>query len=195
MNYKSHIDSILFLLLVVTVLVWWMFFSNEWFLYPVLALIYTRIWWLIKHSVFTAEKLWCTPKQYKTPIILGVLFAIATWVNLWFFWSIYNIPDWIKDQRFLPMLILSVFVQELVFRAYFISAFEKVLSTKLLIFISSLVFVIIHIFLPDISVFFILLLISGIFWSWLFIKYRNIYANFISHFLINFWTPLVLMYL
>ena len=191
-NQKILIDVGLFSLLVGTVLLWGVFFDEEWFLYPVLVLIYMRIWLQLKGKKFTLEKLGFQPREYFWPFLWGTLFAIATWGNLSIFWSYYNIPDWIKDTRFFPMLFISVFVQELIFRAYFITAFEKKLSKIMLIIISSLVFVAIHLFLPDISIFFILLFSSGVFWSWLFIRYKNLYANIFSHFLINFWTPLIL---
>ena len=189
---KILIDIVLFALFVVTVLIWGIFFNEEWFLYPVLVLIYIRIAMQIKRGEYCSARLGCRPKEYLMPFVFGIAFAIATWINLWIFGSYYDIPDWIKDPRFLPMLIISVFVQELIFRAYFISAFEKNLSKTMLIVISSIVFVAIHLFLPDISIFFVLLFTSWVFWSWLFIRYRNLYANVFSHFLINFWTPLIL---
>jgi len=186
------VDIALFSIFMLIVVVWWFFFDTEFFLYPIIWLIYLRIYFMVEWGYFNAKRLWFKPKKHLAPFALGIWLAIATYINLWIFGQFYNIPEWMKEFKSGWLILLSVFAQELIFRAYFLTSFEKHLSKWPLIIISALAFVAVHIYLPWISLFFILLLFSWVFWSWMFLKYRNIYANIFSHFLINCWTPIVL---
>jgi len=186
------VDIALFSLFMLIVLVGWFFYDTELFLYPIIGLIYLRIYFMIEGWYFNAKRLWLKPKQHLAPFLLGIALAIATYINLWVFGKFYNIPEWMKEYKAVHLLLASVLAQELIFRAYFISSFEKHLKPWPLIILSAIAFVMVHIYLPWISLFFILLLFSWVFWSWMFLKYRNIYANVFSHFLINLGTPFVL---
>ncbi len=100
-----------------------------------------------------------------------------------------NLPDWMLDKDPLLPLIAIVFLQEIIFRGLLISWLEHWGRQKAL-WISVIIFVMFHLVAPytwsSIGLIFAgLTFVGGYFWSWHFLKFRNIYLLTISHFLVN----------
>jgi membrane protease YdiL (CAAX protease family) len=115
--------------------------------------------------------------------------SIFVLVQLTLAYKFINIPDWITDKDPIIPLLVIVFIQEIFFRGLLITWLERWGKQKAL-WISVAIFVIFHLIAPYSwtsagLVFAGLTLVGGYFWTWHFLKFRNIYLLTISHLLVN----------
>ncbi len=116
-------------------------------------------------------------------IVIFVLIQTTLDINL------IELPKWITDKDPILNLLVIVFIQEVLFRGVLISWLEHWGNRKAML-LSTLIFVAFHLVAPyawsvvGLS-FALLTFIAGYFWSWHFLKFRNIYLLTVSHLLVN----------
>jgi membrane protease YdiL (CAAX protease family) len=137
------------------------------------------------------EKLGLMPKSLLKGWWQILLFNIIVFVliQLTIFEMFIEFPSWMTDKDPLFGLLIIVFLQEMLFRGLLISWLERWGQQKAL-WISVIVFVLFHLVAPYTwstagLIFAGLTFVGGYFWSWHFLKYRNIYLITISHLLVN----------
>lgn len=90
----------------------------------------------------------------------------------------FDIPMW---PLLLSYVFLSVPIQEVVFRGLIINRLEAVNRNPFFtVFFSAFIFSLAHIFIKNILLVSMTFL-AGLFWGWLFVKYRNIWTIQLSH--------------
>lgn len=112
------------------------------------------------------------------------LFSLGVFILVQFSINFLKLPVWVTDKDpLIPLLIIVVF-QELIFRGFLITWLEKWGKQKAL-WISTIVFGLIHLTQPSAWLITVLSFVGGYFWGWHFLKYRNIYLLSISHLIVN----------
>lgn len=112
-----------------------------------------------------------------------VLLAVAYWFPDWFIGGTmsqrpFNFPLWVFVFGY---VFLSVPVQEVAFRGFMIPRIEMITKNPMItILLSSLIFASAHIFFRSVTLV-LATFIGGIFWGYLFVKYRNLWPIQVSH--------------
>lgn len=121
------------------------------------------------------------------------------WWRGWFFMFVFSIvifflvqllapslpiPAWVTDKDPIVTLLIGVFLQEFIFRALLLTWLERFGKQKALV-ISTFLFAVIHLAIPNPWLIAGISLIGGYVWGWHFLKYRNIYWLVISHLIVN----------
>lgn len=93
-------------------------------------------------------------------------------------------PEWITDKDPIIPLLGVIISQEFVFRGLLLGWLEHLGKQKAL-WLSTLIFVSIHLVFPTPRIITILSIIGGYFLGWHFLKFRNPYMLIISHLMVN----------
>lgn len=113
-----------------------------------------------------------------------ILFSLGVFILVQASMNFFHLPIWVTDKDPLLPLLVIVFLQELIFRGFLITWLEKWGKQKAL-WISTIVFGLIHLAQPGAWLMTALSFMGGYFWGWHFLKFRNIYLLTISHLIVN----------
>ena len=118
-------------------------------------------------------------------VFLFTLFAIGAIIAIHYYVS--PLPDRLTDQNPIwQIIIISAFPQELFFRGTLLPLLQKKLSSMTSLLISSAIFSLIHIFIPNISMVTTSIILLLTFFGWLFwwrhmLHHKNLYYLILSH--------------
>ncbi|MCX6757521.1 MAG: CPBP family intramembrane metalloprotease [Candidatus Nomurabacteria bacterium] len=130
------------------------------------------------------SKIGFIPKPWYKGWLSVFLFSASVFVLVQVFFNFSALPVWVTDKDPLIPLLIIVFLQELIFRGLLITWLERWGKQKAL-WISTLVFGLVHLVQPSSWLITALSFVGGYFWGWHFLKFRNIYLLIISHLIIN----------
>ncbi|MBP6884556.1 MAG: CPBP family intramembrane metalloprotease [Candidatus Pacebacteria bacterium] len=145
------------------------------FLIIVLAFLVKKIEW---------NRIGFNPKPWHKGCLSIFLFSLGVFILVQFSANFLKLPDWVTDNDPIFSLLVIVFLQELIFRGLLITWLEKWGQQKAL-WISTIIFGLIHLIQPSSWLITTLSFIGGYFWGWHFLKYRNIYLLTVSHLIVN----------
>lgn len=163
--------------------------SSDVFILPFLILILFRLWYLFKNGELTVAKDILSFYDNRRAVLYYGGFTVVSVLALWFLKQEIALPVWLKGHGnawlwFMPVHILF---QEIIFRTYLVNRIKLVFSNPWLIaLISAIIFAGAHFILPNAQTVFVLTLISGFIWSYLYQKYPNLIYVWLSHLIIDF---------
>lgn len=159
--------------------------NSDLVIFPYIALILLWSGWLIRKKQLSFRDLGIGPRSFEGLEISVIVTILLTGLIL-LLSDVLLIPEWLKDDNSLLFLLFHTFIQELIFRGYFLSRIKKLCPHKFLVaLIGGIIFGLIHFILPDSFGVVIATTIAGTVWGVLFLKFHNLYYVWLSHFVVN----------
>lgn len=120
---------------------------------------------------------------YKWYLAVTVIFI----TGLYFYRNFIVLPPWLAESDPILVLIIHALVQEIIFRSYLLQKIRLVIPNEFLVAIfCGILFSFFHIVMIEPFVVMVLTFFAGTIWSYIFLKFPNIYLVTMSHFLVNF---------
>jgi membrane protease YdiL (CAAX protease family) len=141
-----------------------------------------RVGWLIKTKQLLPND-FLSFSDSKNAIIYYGAFTTLGVAGLWLFQDALPLSEWLISDNVLWLMPIHILLQELIFRTYLISRLKTIFKNQshLIVLVAASIFALTHFILPDALPVVLLTLISGLVWSYLYLRFPNLLYVWLSH--------------